>query len=195
MSIKPKILLQVCCAPDATVAAERLRAEYTVGVYFYNPNIHPGEEYDKRVQELARLAPQIGAENYSAPYDPERWFEAVKGYEHEPEKGVRCHICFRLRLEATAGAAKELGFDLYGTVLTVSPHKDAELINRLGREIGTRYGVEYFESNFKKKDGFKRSLELSKQFGLYRQDYCGCVFSRLEREQTNRGDHERSAVL
>lgn len=193
--MKPKILFQVCCAPDATVAAERLRDEYAIGVYFFNPNIHPDAEYHKRVQEMERLAPQIGVVNYPAPYEPEKWFEAVKGYEHEPEKGARCHICFRLRLEATAAAAKELGIGLFGTVLTVSPHKDAELINRLGRDIGALYCVEYFESNFKKRDGFKRSLELSKEFGLYRQDYCGCVFSRLERELTYRGNDERSAVL
>ena len=193
--MKQKILLQVCCAPDATVAAERLRDDYVVGVYFYNPNIHPSAEYLLRVEEMEKVAPLIGVALHSAPYDPEKWFEAVRGYEHEPEKGSRCSICFRLRLEMTARAAEELGYDLFGTVLTVSPHKDAELINELGREIESIVRVKYFASNFKKKDGFKRSLELSRQFGLYRQDYCGCVFSRLEREKACRGSDERSTVL
>jgi predicted adenine nucleotide alpha hydrolase (AANH) superfamily ATPase len=179
--MKPGILLQVCCAPDASVAAERLREKYQVGVYFYNPNIQPEQEYDKRREELYRLAPQFDIQIHSAPYDPEAWLIAVKGYEQEPEKGARCEICFRIRLETTARAAKKLGYDFFGTVLTVSPHKDAELINRLGREIEKKVGVSYFESNFKKKNGFKRSLELSLQYNLYRQDYCGCVFSRHER--------------
>lgn len=181
--MKTKLLLHVCCAPDATVAAERLRVEYQPGVFFYNPNIHPFEEYSRRVEEMERLAPEIGVRIVAAPYDPDNWFTAVKGLEHEPEKGARCEVCFRVRLELTAAEAAKNGYSLFGTVLTVSPHKDAELINRLGQEIGQKYGILYFPSNFKKQDGFKRSLELSRQYNLYRQDYCGCIFSKKERER------------
>ncbi len=181
--MKPKILLQVCCAPDATVGAERLQQDFDVGVFFYNPNIHPQSEYELRVEEMIRLAPLIGVSVLPAPYDSKNWFEAVKGLEHEPEKGARCHVCFYMRLQKTALAAKENGYDYFGTVLTVSPHKDAELINKIGFEIAEKTGTKYLESNFKKKDGFKRSIELSKQYNLYRQDYCGCIFSKKEREQ------------
>ena len=176
--MKSKILLQVCCAPDATVAVERLGEEYEVGVYFYNPNIHPVEEYLKRAEEMERLSTEIGVEIHMAPYDPEIWFEAVRGLQHEPEGGRRCEICFRMRLERTAKAARELGYDLFATVLTISPHKNADLINRIGEEIGKSTGIPYLPSNFKKKDGFKRSIELSRKYGLYRQDYCGCLFSK-----------------
>jgi len=194
--MNPGILLQICCAPDASVAVERLRDSHRVGLYFYNPNIQPEEEYQKREQELHRLALLLGVQVHSAPYDPENWLMAVRGYEHEPEKGARCEICFRMRLHVTAVAAKELCYDMFATVLTVSPHKDAALINRLGKEIEKETGIAYFESNFKKQDGFKRSLELSKQYNLYRQDYCGCVFSRRERMKiANRGNNERSTVL
>jgi predicted adenine nucleotide alpha hydrolase (AANH) superfamily ATPase len=181
--MKSKILLQVCCAPDATVAAERLCDEYAVGVYFYNPNIHPVEEYLKRVGEMERLAAEIGVDIHPAPYEPELWLEAVDGLQHEPEGGRRCEICFRMRLERTAKAAMELGYDLFATVLTVSPHKNADLINRIGEEVGKSMGIPYLSSNFKKKDGFKRSIELSREYGLYRQDYCGCLFSKQQRDK------------
>jgi hypothetical protein len=130
-----------------------------------------------------RLAPQIGVRMHAAPYDPERWREAVRGLEHEPEKGARCTVCFRLRLEATARAAVELGYPLIGTVLSTSPHKNADLINQIGQQVARAAGVNYLASNFKKKGGFARSLELSRRYDLYRQDYCGCLFSRLERER------------
>jgi len=181
--MKPKILLQVCCAPDATVASERLGDEYRVGVYFYNPNIHPREEYIKRVEEIERLSIEIDVEIHPAPYEPEEWQKAVRGLEHEPEGGQRCETCFRMRLERTAMAARELGYDLFATVLTVSPHKNASLINRIGEEIGQAVGVPYLPSNFKKRDGFKRSIELSRKYDLYRQDYCGCIFSKQQRSK------------
>ena len=181
--MKKRILLQVCCAPDATVAVERLAGEYEIGIYFYNPNIEPLQEYQLRLDEMIRLASEIGVRVHPSPYDPERWRAAVRGLEHEPEKGARCTVCFRLRLEETAKAAVALGYPFFGTVLTVSPHKDADLINALGREIGERCGVSYLASDFKKRGGFSRSIELSREHDLYRQNYCGCLFSKRERER------------
>lgn len=190
METKPKLLLHVCCAPDVTVAAERLRSSHELGVYFFNPNIHPRTEYLKRLEEMERIAPKLGVQRHAAPYDPQRWLDAIRGTESEPEGGSRCEICFRERLLATAIAAKELGYDLFGTVLTVSPHKNADLINKIGAEIAEQVGVQYFPSNFKKQDGFKRSLELSREFDLYRQDYCGCEFSLRDREEQKRLQRE-----
>ena len=180
--MKPKLLLHICCAPDLTVVAERLGDDYQLGAYFYNPNIHPRTEYLKRVEELELLAPKFGVARHAAPYDPLKWFEAIKEFEDEPEGGERCKICFKERLNRTALAAKELGYDLFGSVLTVSPHKNAELINNIGREIAAKVKISYYESNFKKNDGFKRSIELSRQYKLYRQDYCGCIYSQKDRE-------------
>lgn len=184
--VKSKLLLHICCAPDATVAVERLKDEYDIGVYFYNPNIHPESEYHKRAEEMQNLAPQLGVKYFIGQYESELWFGLTKGLESEPEKGRRCKVCFHMRIKRTAQFAQEHGYDFFATVLTVSPHKDAELINTLGSEIAEQTGVKYLESNFKKKDGFKRSIELSHQFGLYRQDYCGCVYSKRDREQQKR---------
>lgn len=178
--------MHVCCAPDATVAAERLLDDYFVGVYFYNPNIHPRKEYLKRVEDMERLAPLVGVFLHSAPYDTDKWIEAVRGLEHEREGGKRCEVCFFERLEKTALSAKRFNYDFFGTVLTVSPHKNADLINSIGEKIAKKIGITYFPSNFKKQDGFKRSIELSKQYNLYRQDYCGCKYSRIEREEVIR---------
>ena len=183
---KPKLLLQVCCAPDATVVVERLREEYDIGVYFYNPNIHPESEYRKRAEEMENLAPQLSVRCFIGQYESELWFGLTKGLGREPEKGRRCKVCIYMRLLRTAQLAKKHGYDFFATVLTVSPHKDAELINWLGRKVADHVGVKYIESNFKKKDGFKRSIELSRQFGLYRQDYCGCKYSKRDRERQKR---------
>jgi len=180
---KRRLLLHVCCAPDATVGFERLGPEYDLTAFFYNPNIHPKAEYELRKSELERLCQEMGVPYVSAPYDPERWFALTRGLEWEPEKGRRCDICFRMRLEATAQKAVELGIDLIAAVLTVSPHKLAERINAIGAEVAGKYGIEYLPTNLKKKDGFKRSVELSKQFKLYRQDYCGCIYSKRDRER------------
>jgi predicted adenine nucleotide alpha hydrolase (AANH) superfamily ATPase len=179
---KSRLLLQVCCAPDATVAVERLKDKYDLTLFFYNPNIHPENEYRKRALETQRLAPKLDVECIVYDYDAELWFELTRGMEKEPEKGRRCEICFRMRLLKTAQFAKEHGYDIFATVLTVSPHKNADLINRIGNQVAESVGVPYMESNFKKKDGFKRSLELSRQYRLFRQDYCGCLHSQRDRE-------------
>jgi predicted adenine nucleotide alpha hydrolase (AANH) superfamily ATPase len=182
---KRKILLHACCAPDAAVVVERLANDFDVSVVFYNPNIHPQEEYRLRLEEMRLVAECMGAGLVESDYDVDRWFELTRGLEHEPEKGKRCDVCFEMRLRQTAQTAVHKGFDLFGTVLTVSPHKDAGKINEIGRRLGNEIGVEFLEADFKKKDGFKRSIELSRQFDLYRQDYCGCIHSRREREHRN----------
>jgi len=180
--LRKRLLLHACCAPDATVVLERLSLEYQITIFFYNPNIHPESEYSLRVEEMQRLATQLTVPLLPAQYDAETWFQLVQGFEKVPEGGRRCEICFEMRLQKTAEIARQHQFDLFTTVLTVSPHKNAALINRIGIQIGREVGVPFLEANFKKKDGFKRSLELSREYQLYRQDYCGCIYSRLERE-------------
>ncbi|MCR4438582.1 MAG: epoxyqueuosine reductase QueH [candidate division KSB1 bacterium] len=177
------ILLFACCAPDATVAIERLSPAWEVTVFFYNPNIHPRAEYDLRLEEMRKVAQAMEVPLVVGPYEDQLWLAMVKGLEEEPEKGRRCHVCFRMRLEATARQAKHLSISVFATTLTVSPHKDARTICALGQELAAQYGLEFLGANFKKQDGFERSIELSKALGLYRQNYCGCLFSRRNRGQ------------
>ncbi len=184
--MKKKLLLHICCAPDATYGIEFFSKDFDVTVFFYNPNIHPETEYRFRFIELKRVARRFGVPVIEGKYDPERWFNAVRGLEDEPEGGKRCTICFRLRLEETAKVAREQGFDAISTVLTISPKKDSELINRIGENVAKQYGLEWIHSNLKKGGGFKRSLELSSEFELYRQEYCGCIFSLWEAEHIRR---------
>ena len=184
--VKKKILIHACCAPDVTVVIERLSKDYDITIYFYDPNIHPKSEYDLREQEMVRVGKNMNVPVMCGEYDDERWFFLVRGLEQEPEKGKRCDVCFEMRLRSTARMARLNGFDMFGTVLTVSPHKNASLINELGKKIGDEYGVDFLEADFKKQDGFKRSLKLSEQQNLFRQDYCGCIFSKEERERNKR---------
>jgi predicted adenine nucleotide alpha hydrolase (AANH) superfamily ATPase len=175
--MKKKLLIHICCAPDATIAIDRLQENYAIKGIFYNPNIHPQDEYDRRKKAMDLLAEQTGFKWTEAIYDPENWYELTEGLEHEPEKGARCEKCIKMRLRQTARVSLQGGFDAFAAVLTVSPHKDADMVNRLGIEAGKEYGIEYVPTDLKKQDGFKRSIELSKKYGLYRQNYCGCVFS------------------
>ena len=175
---KPKLLLHVCCAPCSPHVVDLLQKDHEVTAYFYDPNIHPEEEYRFRLEEMRRFCGTIGLPFLEAEYDPDRWFEAMKGHEEDPEKGERCGLCFRLRLEKAASFAGENGFDSFATVLSVSPHKDAKVINAIGRELAGEYGVDFYEADFKKKNGFKLSVEKGKALGLKRQDYCGCVYSK-----------------
>ena len=177
-SPKPAFLLHCCCAPCSTHPFHVLEENFRVTGFFYNPNIHPREEYEARKSEMERLAKAWGFPLIADSYNADVWFEAVKGYEEEPEGGRRCEICFRFRLERTARRAKDAGMAFFGTTLSVSPHKKAGVINRIGRELEATYGVRFYEADFKKKDGFRISCRLSKEEGLQRQDYCGCVFSR-----------------
>ena len=174
-----RVLLHACCAPCASHCLSELAGKTRVTVYFYNPNLSDREEYEKRRAELLRLIGETGwADALDCAYAPEDFAAVAAGYEDAPEGGARCARCFRLRLEHTAAAAKENGYDLFGTTLTLSPLKNAELINRIGFEAGERYGVEYLPPDFKKRGGYQHSLDLSREHCLYRQNYCGCAFSK-----------------
>ena len=177
---RPKLLLQSCCGPCSSAVLERLNEAFQLTVYYYNPNIEPEEEYLHRLSEQKRLLSLLPfrAEFLPCEWENERFRAFAEGMENVPEGGERCHACFALRLEKTAQAAKEGGFEYFTTTLSVSPHKDAEAVNRIGLAAGEKYGVKYLISDFKKKNGYLRSLQLSKEYGLYRQDYCGCLFSK-----------------
>lgn len=179
---RPRLLLQSCCGPCSSYVLEYLTQYFRVTVLYYNPNIQPQAEYDKRLhwqrEIISQLPTQTPVELLDCGYDGARYTEAVRGLEREPEGGARCTVCFRLRLEETARLAKAHGYDYFCSTLTVSPHKDAERLNAIGAALAAEYGVAWLPSDFKKREGYKRSIELSKQYGLYRQDYCGCLFSK-----------------
>ncbi len=180
---KPRLLLHVCCAPCSTHVLNVLRHDYDVTFHFCDPNIHPEQEYRRRLADAEHFARETATPIIAVEYDPARWFEAVKGLEHEPERGRRCDVCVRLRLECTADWAKRLGFEWFATTLSVSPHKDAQMINRIGAQLAADRGLSFVVADFKKDGGFQKSVALSKQYGLYRQDYCGCVYSLRERNR------------
>lgn len=179
--MRKRLLLHICCAPDATVAPERLSQDYEITAYFYNPNIHPEEEYRLRLSEMQRLAETLHLPLASGAYSVPQWQAWIKGLEKEPEGGGRCTACFEFRLMNVAEFAKAHGYDAFSTVLTVSPHKQADTINKAGTEAGRRAGVEFIPLNLKKKGGFERSVTLSRHYGLYRQNYCGCEYSKSPR--------------
>ncbi|MDD2958122.1 MAG: epoxyqueuosine reductase QueH [Lachnospiraceae bacterium] len=182
----PSLLLHSCCAPCSSYVLEYLAEYFAITVFYYNPNIAPEEEYRKRVEEQKRLIGQLPVKNpigfAEGNYEPGEFYEAVKGLEHIREGGARCFACYELRMRQAAALAKEKGFDYFSTTLSISPLKNAEKINELGKKLEQEYGVKHLPSDFKKKNGYQRSIELSKLYGLYRQDYCGCVFSKKERE-------------
>ena len=180
---RPKLLLHACCAPCSSATLERLSAHFDLTILYYNPNIYPPEEYHRREAELERFVEQAGYHYpvVELPYDPQEFYAAVKGLENEPEKGVRCTVCYRLRMRRAAQYAAEHGFDWFTTTLSISPHKDAKRINAIGQELEQEFGVRHLPSDFKKQNGYLRSLQLSEEYGLYRQDYCGCEFSARAR--------------
>lgn len=182
---RPRLLVHVCCAPCSTSVLERLAGAFDLVVYFDNPNLDTAREHDLRALEVRRLLQQTGLalDVIVTPYQPEAFYQAVRGLELEPEGGRRCEACFRLRLNRSARAARELGCGYLTTSLSVSPRKDAHLLNTLGEEATREAGVRFLPSDFKKRGGYQRSVALSRQFGLYRQDYCGCVFSRRDARQ------------
>ncbi|MDD6311520.1 MAG: epoxyqueuosine reductase QueH [Firmicutes bacterium] len=183
---KPTLLIHSCCGPCSSAVLERLVDEFQVTVYYYNPCITDEEEYKRRRETQLQLIEKFNADHIGesivaykeGPYCPGAFLELVRGHEDDPEGGVRCAICFRQRLDKVAETARLSGFDYFGTTLTVSPHKNYKKISEIGSEIALFYGVSFLDRDFKKKDGFKRSVELSKKYGLYRQDYCGCKFSK-----------------
>jgi len=172
------MLVHICCAPDAAYVIGILKENYEVTGFFYNPNIHPVEEYARRLREAKKIADLLGVPLIEEVYDDSRWMTLVKKFRDEPEKGRRCDVCYAIRLERTARAASANGFDFFATIMSLSPWKKADVLNRIGRMFGRRYGVKFLEANFKKKDGFKKSVELSRAWDIYRQDYCGCLYSR-----------------
>ena len=178
LDYKPNLLLHSCCGPCSTEVLTYLAPYFNITVLYYNPNIEPFEEYLKRKNEQIRLLSELNIKHMDIDYLNEEYRNKVIGYEKEPENGARCHICYRLRLEKTAKLAKENNFDYFATTLTVSPYKNAKVINEIGLELQNKYNIKYLLSDFKKEDGYKRSIELSKKYELYRQDYCGCLFSK-----------------
>lgn len=196
----PTLFLHSCCAPCSSYVLEYLSEYFKITVFYYNPNISPASEYQERVMEQERLIKAMKTKYpvslVCGEYRPEVFYEAVKGLEKEPEGGLRCTECFKLRLYEAAKKAKEGGFDYFTTTLTISPLKDAKRLNVIGEEAGERFGVRFLNSDFKKKNGYKRSTELSKEYDLYRQNYCGCVFSRREQDSlTIRPQGEGTAML
>ena len=193
--VRPRLLLHVCCAPCSTACLEKLTEAFEVTCFYYNPNIEPEAEFERRFAELVRLTgemPMAGVpEVVKGIYEHERFTELARGLEDVPEGGERCTRCYRLRLEATARAAKAGGYDYFTTTLSVSPYKNAEKLNRIGAELAEAYGVPYLFSDFKKHDGYLRSIRLSGEYHLYRQDYCGCVYSKAQAEKRKR-DREAS---
>ena len=182
---KPKLLMHSCCAPCSSYCLKYLAEYFAITDLYYNPNITDKDEYEKRAGELKRLisAYDRGILYEEAEYEPALFFETVRGLENEPEGGNRCYLCYELRLRKAAQTAAEGNFDYFTTTLSISPLKNADWINEIGERLGEEYGVKHLPSDFKKKDGYKQSIELSREYGLYRQDYCGCVFSKKERER------------
>ena len=180
---RPALLLHSCCAPCSSYVLEYLLPYFDTTVFYYNPNIAPEEEFRRRALEQKRFLEEFCPEDARPAllvpeYDPGEYFGVIKGLEKEPEGGSRCGVCFRLRLERTAKEATARGFAFFGTTLTVSPHKNAQVLNAIGKELAGVYGVRWLPSDFKKKEGYKRSIQLSIEYGLYRQDFCGCAFSK-----------------
>ena len=182
---KPRLLLHACCAPCSSYVLEYLSQYFDITLYFYNPNIYPASEFDFRADELKRLVLEmkLDVKIVVEEYDNDSFEDIVKGYENLPEGSTRCFKCFWLRLERAAIFAKENRFDYFTTTLSISPHKNAEKLNDIGGELGEKYGVSYLFSDFKKKNGYKRSCELSRDYNLYRQDYCGCKYSKIYAEK------------
>ena len=180
-STLPSLLLHSCCGPCSSYVLEYLTKHFDITVFFYNPNIYPEAEYIKRLDTQKQLIANMPFENpvklIAGEYDPESYIAAVRGQEEYKEGGPRCSTCFTLRLDKTASLAKAEGFDYFATTLTVSPHKNAQIINTIGFDLAEKHGMLWLPSDFKKREGYKRSIELSKQYDLYRQEYCGCSFA------------------
>lgn len=188
-NITPTLLLHSCCAPCSSYVIEYLSKYFKITVFYYNPNISPDNEYRYRANEQTRLIESMPLENpvefLEGEYIPDDFFDISKGLENEPEGGARCAKCFNLRLSKTAETAKQGNYDYFTTTLTISPLKNAKLINNIGIELSKKYDVPYLQSDFKKKNGYKRSIVLSKEYNLYRQNYCGCIFSKNDSDTEN----------
>ena len=192
----PKLLLHACCGPCSSYVLEYLSKYFEITILYYNPNIYPEEEYYRRLNELKKFVPKINYINkvdvIEARYEPREYYDSVKGLELLGEKSERCYKCYNLRMEEAAKYAKENNYDYFTTTLSISPYKVSSWINEIGELLENKYDVKYLYSDFKKKNGYKRSQELSKEYGMYRQDYCGCSFSKKEtydkRKKMKKGD-------
>ena len=176
----PEILAHICCAPDASYVVELLQNDHRVTGFFYNPNICPSPEYDLRLAETKKVSRLLGFDVLEGEYDQDLWLKLTDRFKGEPEKGRRCDICYAVRLDRTARKALELGLPAFTTIMSVSPWKKADVLNRIGRLTGRKYNLRFLEGDFKKKGGFQKSIEISRRYGLYRQNYCGCVYSRRD---------------
>lgn len=206
---EPTLLLHSCCAPCSSYVLEYLSRYFRITVLYYNPNIYPPEEYWKRVEEQKNFICRFNDSNIGqetsdvfhsirfveGSFEQEKFYKLVKGLEDVPEGGERCFLCYEMRLREAAEYAKQLNMDYFTTTLSISPLKKAEKLNEIGERLAEEYGISYLCSDFKKKDGYKRSVELSKEYGMYRQDYCGCVFSKREREKNPFHDMTERSVL
>ena len=188
-AVRKRLLLHTCCGPCLTHPFQYLKSRFEVFSFFYNPNIQPGTERGKRLSEMRNLSAEWGVPLIACDEDSEEWIRSTRGLEDEPEGGGRCQVCYRMRLEKTAREALSLGMDCFSTTLTLSPHKMADVIFPIGREIGSRLGIAFLEEDFKKRDGFRASLAWSRDLGLYRQNYCGCLFSLREAERRIKKNH------
>ena len=181
-----KLLLHACCAPCSSAVLERLSSKFEITIFYYNPNISEYNEYIKRIEEVKKLIsilkPKYKISLIEGNYDNNKFKEISKGLENEPERGKRCYKCYELRLEETSKIAEELKFKYFATTLTLSPHKNSNWINEIGENLNNKYNTTYLYSDFKKKNGYKRSIELSKEYDLYRQDYCGCIYSKRDKK-------------
>lgn len=184
LDYRPRLLLHSCCGPCSTYVLDFLKDHFDISILFYNPNIYPEEEYFYRKEEQEALVEKMGLNIEVLPVDyrKEEFYTMAKGLEEEPENGARCLACYRLRLEEAAKVAREKGYDYFTTSLSISPHKDSQVLNQIGRTLEEKYRVKYLYSDFKKNDGFKKSVDLSKKYDMYRQDYCGCEFSMRDRK-------------
>ena len=184
----PTLLLHSCCAPCSSYVISYLSEYFNITVFYFNPDISERSEYERRVKEQKRFIKEFPAKNEvtftEGSYEPEEFIKMSKGLENSPEGGIRCAKCYRMRLEESAKKARELGCDYFTTTLSISPMKSGALLNSIGDLLGKNYGVKYLVSDFKKKNGYSRSVELSKEYGLYRQDFCGCVFSKNNHNET-----------
>lgn len=180
-----KMLLHTCCAPCAIYVVQQLAKEYDLALHYCNPNIHPADEYQKRLNEIIKWAKKNNIKLIEADYDADLWFNAVRGLERAPEGGERCWVCYELRMRATAQYAKSSGCDIFSTTMSISPHKNATKLNEIGQKLEGKYNIKYLVADWKKDDGFKIACQLSKQENFYRQDYCGCTFSQRDRTEKN----------
>ncbi|OPJ61214.1 epoxyqueuosine reductase QueH [Clostridium oryzae] len=186
----PTLLLHSCCAPCSSYVLEYLSQYFSITVFYYNPNIYPEHEYYKRVNEIKTFISEIKVKHeikfIEGRYNTEAFYQIAKGYENDKEGGPRCFSCYELRLRESAYMAKENNFDYFTTTLSISPYKNAAKLNEIGENLSKEYGVNYLYSDFKKKNGYKRSIELSNEYNLYRQNYCGCIFSKKYAEEMSK---------